>query len=63
MKTINKLITFFALYAVFLLYGKTAFSQSFDWSGLGDPVNGYGVDGYVYSITDFNGSVIYGGSF
>ncbi len=63
MKTTNKLKTFFALYAVFLLYSITAYSQSFDWSGLGDPFNGYGLDGNVYAIEDYNGSIVFGGYF
>lgn len=63
MSNSNLFNKFFVLFAVFLLPSLCAFSQSLDWTYIGSYNTGYGTNGEVYAITQFNGNLIAAGKF
>lgn len=63
MKKLNKFNLFFVLCTVLLFFTVSVNAQSFDWSPLGNSSSGIGTNGYVYAITEFNGSIVVGGGF
>jgi hypothetical protein len=56
---IKILVTFFLL----ILFSTEVKAQNYVWSGLGNYSNGFGVNGNVYAVCEFNGSIIAAGGF
>jgi hypothetical protein len=63
MKTLNKINNFYFLCVALLLFVSKIYAQPLDWNGLGNYSSGFGTNGNVYALTDFNGNLIAAGSF
>jgi hypothetical protein len=63
MKTINKLNKFLVLFALFLFLRDNTYSQYYGWSPVGSLTSGYGTNGYINAITNYNGNLIVAGLF
>lgn len=63
MKTNNRYINFFIGLLLLVSICKASLAQNFEWSALGNYSNGFGVNGNVYAVIQYNGLIIAGGGF